>query len=218
MMARMGAALLMLAPAAAQDLSTSREMLFSSPGAELPDVYLSESVIFLDECAGASCTNKKTYTVVLTHPPGMREDETIDLDNDEVRIYLTSSQEHFQQDDNTKGEVVFEQRRNHRTQLIIETPQGESDTTSLYGSTQTLAWGSSYDADPDKRGKILSNLISGSSAGKVGLPLGPLPYIYKTFSTVGGNIPEQQSPTSTAADGSITVTHKIGRASCRERV
>jgi len=72
MMARMGAALLMLAPAAAQDLSTSREMLFSSPGAELPDVYLSESVIFLDECAGASCTNKKTYTVVLTHPPGMR--------------------------------------------------------------------------------------------------------------------------------------------------
>ena len=46
-------------------------MLFSSPGAELPDVYLSESVIFLNEAA------TETYSIVLTHPPGMREDETV---------------------------------------------------------------------------------------------------------------------------------------------
>ena len=46
-------------------------MLFSSPGAELPDVYLSESVIFLNEAAS------ETYSIVLTHPPGMREDETV---------------------------------------------------------------------------------------------------------------------------------------------
>ena len=50
---------------------TGREMLFSSPGAELPDVYLSESVIFLNEAAS------DTYSIVLTHPPGMREDETV---------------------------------------------------------------------------------------------------------------------------------------------
>ena len=105
--------------AGAQDLGTGRDMLFSNPGAELPDVYVSESVLFVQE----SAEDATTYTVVLTHPPGMREDETIDLDNDEVRIYLTSSQEHFQQDDTdgTEEYGVFEERRNHRTQLIIHT-------------------------------------------------------------------------------------------------
>ena len=34
---------------AAADPSTSRDMLFSNPGAELPDVYLSESVVFVTE-------------------------------------------------------------------------------------------------------------------------------------------------------------------------
>jgi hypothetical protein len=59
--------------------STSRDMLFSNPGAELPDVYLSESVVFVEEkCDGNVCTdNQKAYTIVLTHPPGMREDETV---------------------------------------------------------------------------------------------------------------------------------------------
>ena len=56
--------------------STSREMLFSNPGAELPDVYLSESVVFVEEST-AGTANEQTYTVVLTHPPGMREDETV---------------------------------------------------------------------------------------------------------------------------------------------
>ena len=59
-------------------------MLFSSPGAELPDVYLSESVIFLDETSKSS-NNKKTYTVVLTHPPGMREDETVRTHRDRAK-------------------------------------------------------------------------------------------------------------------------------------
>lgn len=58
------------------DASTARNMLFSNPGAELPDVYLSESVVFVEE-SDAGTTNSQTYTVVLTHPPGMREDETV---------------------------------------------------------------------------------------------------------------------------------------------
>ena len=56
--------------------STGRDMLFSNPGAELPDVYLSESVVFVEE-SDATTSNQETYTVVLTHPPGMREDETV---------------------------------------------------------------------------------------------------------------------------------------------
>jgi hypothetical protein len=65
---------------------TGQQMLFSTPGAELPDVYLSKSVAFLEECKlgnTGACTNNApdqsdtTYTVVLTHPPGMREDETV---------------------------------------------------------------------------------------------------------------------------------------------
>ena len=39
-------------------------------------VYLSESVVFVEE-SDAGTTNSETYTVVLTHPPGMREDETV---------------------------------------------------------------------------------------------------------------------------------------------
>eukprot|EP01051_Picozoa_sp_SAG22_P032498 SAG22_NODE_13740_length_396_cov_0.872054_1_plen_55_part_10 len=42
----MGAAL-----ASAQDLGSGRDVLFSNPGAELPDVYISESVIFTSEAA-----------------------------------------------------------------------------------------------------------------------------------------------------------------------
>jgi hypothetical protein len=56
---------------------SGRSMLFSTPGVELPDVYLSESVVFLEE--DPSKSNSKTYTVVLTHPPGMREDETVPI-------------------------------------------------------------------------------------------------------------------------------------------
>jgi hypothetical protein len=58
------------------DPFTARDMLFSNPGAELPDVYLSESVVFVSE-DNSGTENQQTYTVVLTHPPGMREDETV---------------------------------------------------------------------------------------------------------------------------------------------
>lgn len=61
----------------ATDESTGRDMLFSNPGAELPDVYLSESVVFVEESTANPPSNQQTYTVVLTHPPGMREDETV---------------------------------------------------------------------------------------------------------------------------------------------
>ena len=62
---------------------TGRDLLFSDPASSLPDVHISASVRHVTE--GESFA----YTVVLTHAPGMREDETIDLMNDEVRIYLT---------------------------------------------------------------------------------------------------------------------------------
>ena len=79
----------------------------------------------------------------------------IDLDNDEVRVYLTSSQEVHQEDD-VGGVKVWEQRRNHRTQLVVTTNDVDGD-----GTLAPVA--------------------------------GPRPYIYKTFSTVGGNVPTEQS-------------------------
>jgi hypothetical protein len=87
----------------------------------------------------------------------------IDLDNDEVRVYLTSTQTMHQQDD-VGGEIVWEQRRNHRTQLVISTNDVDGDGT----------------------------------AAPV---IGPRPYIYKTFSTVGGNVPTEQSPVVVDSDG-----------------
>ena len=78
------------AVATAQD-GTGRDLLFSDPTAELPDVRISESVKYVNE--GSSFY----YTVELTHKPGMREDQTVDETNDEVRVYLSSSQEVYQQ-------------------------------------------------------------------------------------------------------------------------
>ena len=96
---------------------------FSSPTSELPDVVLSES--YVAKAEGTSFS----YTVRLTHAPGMREDGTIDLLNDEVRIYLTSSQEVLQQDD-VAGAKAWQQRRNHRTQLQIATNDITSSGTA----------------------------------------------------------------------------------------
>lgn len=93
---------------------SGRQLLFSDPTAPLPDVLLSRSFV-----SGAEGT-AFWYTVALTYTPGLREDATVDRRNDEVRIYLTSSQEVFAQDD-VGGSIVFQQRRNHRTQLRIRT-------------------------------------------------------------------------------------------------
>ena len=131
----------------------------------------------------------------------MREDETIDLDNDEVRIYLTSSQEVFQQDDTCSGgacTVAFEQRRNHRTQLIISTNDVDNsgavdklplgDVKTRFASANSVVWGEGTD-----QAEALGAYAADGDAS-LQLPLGPLPYVYKTYSTVGGNIPTQQSP------------------------
>ena len=227
-MARVATAAALIASAVAQDLqsdpSTARDMLFSNPGAELPDVYLSESVVFVSEStvAGSGAAtgansgadaNRAEYSVVLTHPPGMREDETIDLDNDEVRIYLTSSQEVFQQDDsctNGVGCVVqFEQRRNHRTQLIITTNDVDNDlgldkktlaeAVETFANGESKVWGQDgadvSDAGVESSAGIQTTAdFSAGSDVNLEMPLGPLPYIYKTYSTVGGNVPTQQSP------------------------
>ena len=50
-------------------------MLFSDPGSALPDVFISTSVRHVTE------GDSFAYTVVLTHTPGMREDETVDMLN-----------------------------------------------------------------------------------------------------------------------------------------
>ena len=55
-----------IALSSAQD--TGRDLLFSNPSADLPDVYISESVLHGTE------GQNMFYTVTLTHPPGMRED------------------------------------------------------------------------------------------------------------------------------------------------
>jgi len=183
---RAAIAAMTVAFAAAQDSGgTGRDLLFSNPGASLPDIYLSDSVKFASE------GGHFFYSIVLTHPPGMREDETIDLDNDEVRIYLTSSQEVFQQDDDSTGAIKFQERRNHRTQLVIDTNDKNKDlsldTDSLWRPNPNIKKTISV-TDSKKWG------YSHASNNELYMPLGPLPYIYKSYSTVGGNIPSQQSP------------------------
>ena len=107
-------ALLALATVAVAD--TGRDLLFSDPSADLPDVVLSDSVVYINE--GGSFY----YTVKLSHPPGMREDKSVDLLNDEVRIYLTSSQEVYQQGtSDATGSANFKQLLGHRAQLQINT-------------------------------------------------------------------------------------------------
>ena len=117
------------------------------------------------------------YTVQLTHKPGVREDETVDLMNDEVRIYLTSSQEVFQQDDDGSGgsaNVEFEQRRNHRTQLIISTNDVDddggydkattSDVKSNFAHTETTIW-AGKDGTNTPGGAGLSDGTQGDTPG-----------------------------------------------------
>lgn len=126
-----------------------RELLFTDPTALLPDVYISKTLHLGTE------GDTFSYTVVLTHAPGVREDETIDLDNDEVRMYLTSSQDVFVNDDaagaSTLDAPELMQRRNHRTQLRIRTNDIDGD-----GTPSEVA--------------------------------GPIPYVYKAYSSVNPQI------------------------------
>ena len=113
------------------DDDTGRELLFSDSMADLPDVIISA-----DGGNHVSVTEGGSffYTVKLSHKPGVREDNTVDLLNDEVRIYLTSSQEVYQQGtqvpvaragpgDPPAGTAEFSSLLGHRTQLQIDTNQ-----------------------------------------------------------------------------------------------
>lgn len=169
------------AQAGAED--TGRDLLFTDPTAALPDVYISQSVMYLTEGETFG------YTVELTHQPGVREDETVDLQNDEVRIYLTSSQEVYQQDDEDANTVEFQQRVGHRTQLTINT------------NVKTVTLGT------DLKVADLDNDVTPYNAHDIDTihaedprVEGPTPYIYVRYSTVN---PTQASPTVTCPTGTV---------------
>ena len=98
----------------------------------------------------------------------MREDETVDLMNDEVRIYLTSSQEVFQQDDAGSGD--FAQRVGHRSQLVIDTNVASIGAGACINAATCTPTPYS---------------LPGSKLN------GPVPYKYVAYSTVN---PTQPSP------------------------
>jgi len=194
------------AVAAGQDDGTGRDLLFSDPSTDLPDVKISESVKYVNE--GSSFY----YTVELTHAPGMREDQTIDLNNDEVRIYLSSSQEVYQQgvaaSDATADDFV--QTLGHRTQLVIDTnvvtcaggttmgrytdPDCFSDADSTDG--QKLSDGMCLDTTTGNR--VSSTWADCQDSNERFEPthshiMGPLPYVYVAYST---KTPSQPSTVS----------------------
>lgn len=69
---------------------TARRQVFTDPSSELPDVYISESVLFAYE------GQTLNYTIVLTHQPGVQIDESIDTDADDVTVSITSSMGEYQ--------------------------------------------------------------------------------------------------------------------------
>eukprot|EP01043_Picozoa_sp_COSAG02_P065075 COSAG02_NODE_9708_length_2136_cov_1.568974_1_plen_446_part_01 len=205
---------------------TGRDLLFSDPTANLPDVKISESVKYVNE--GSSFY----YTVELTHVPGMREDQTVDLANDEVRIYLSSSQEVYQQGVAATDDTVddFVQTLGHRTQLVIDTNVVRCEASD---AVQTGAMGRYTDpncfsdATSTSNAKLTDgwclNLVTGatSSTAKSACTaaherftpttahiMGPLPYVYVAYSTVNPSQPSIE----TAADqgsGDDQVAYKV---------
>ena len=176
-------------------------MLWSNPTADLPDVLLSKSVEYVTE--GSTFF----YTVVLTHQPGLREDLTADLGNDEVRIYLTSSQEVYQQTGPAATE--FSQMLGHRTQLTIDTnyvsacPAGGSslkwsDSSCIVGTCHATVFGTTYTAGEVTTVEALAtkSACEGNSPAGSWVPAethykDALPYRYVPYSTVN---PTQPSP------------------------
>ena len=157
-------------------LTSGRDMLWSDPTADLPDVLLSESIVYATE------GDAFTYTVVLTHAPGMREDQTIDLLNDEVRIYLTSSQEVYQQ--NAAGAAGFQQVDGHRTQLAIDT-----DVVQCTGGSSSGDEGKWTDA-----ASVCEGGGATTDAAKKLHTKNPIPWYYVPYSTVN---PSHASPVDT---------------------
>jgi hypothetical protein len=190
-----------IATVGAADADTGRDLLFSNPQASLPDVVLSESVVYVNE--GGSFM----YTVKLSHKPGVRQDNTVDLANDEVRIYLTSSQEVYQQGTGTTtGSETFTSMLGHRTQLQIDTNVVKCETAlnSVMGAYTTadcfdalydpatpagIMAGICRDAD-DNDGTYSSETTKTTciAAGKVWEPASmhyelPLPVVFVAYST-----------------------------------
>ena len=180
----------------------------------MPDVKISDSVKYVNE--GSSFY----YTVELTHVPGMREDQTIDLANDEVRIYLSSSQEVYQQGTASATATTaddFVQKLGHRTQLVIDTNVVKCDVTTKMGRYTDPAC---FAADGSTAGAKLTdgyclNTETGvtTTTEKSGCVLakerftpttdhvmGPLPYVYVPYSTK--NPTQPSTVTATAGAGS----------------
>eukprot|EP01052_Picozoa_sp_SAG31_P000782 SAG31_NODE_23_length_33717_cov_17.863585_2_plen_402_part_00 len=176
-------------------------------------MLLSESVKYVTEGSDF------TYTVVLTHQPGMREDQTVDLDNDEVRIYLTSSQEVYQQ--TGPDPTDFSQVLGHRTQLEIDTnyvddcplSAGNSgkwtDSSCILGTCHATVVGQTYTDSQVSTLEALTtnaaNECTGATPPGVWIPASvhttnPIPYKYVPYSTVN---PSQPSPI--VNDGSADV-------------
>jgi hypothetical protein len=192
-----------LGVASAQD-DTGRDLLFSDPTADLPDVKISDSVKYVNE--GSSFY----YTVELTHQPGLREDNTLDRANDEVRIYLSSSQEVYQQGvahATQSTAEAFVQTLGHRTQLVIDTNVVKcAEANGGSGAIQQDARGMGQYTDKacfsdataneladgwcldtatgittagTKATCLLPNLFTPTSSHV----MGPLPYVYVAYST-----------------------------------
>lgn len=198
--------------------STGRDLLFNDASADLPDVVLSDSVVYVNE--GGSFY----YNVKLSHRPGMREDRTVDLHNDEVRIYLTSSQEVYQQGTSVAaGSANFKQLLGHRTQLQINTNVFKCIGGAMGKYTDTGCFVAGYNAGSatawkEETDSVLTKGLCHSytdattvtseatralceAAGKVWEPVsqhfdGPLPFVYVPYSTRN---PGQKSLTLGAA-------------------
>ena len=179
----------------------------------MPDVKISDSVKYVNE--GSSFY----YTVELTHVPGMREDQTIDLANDEVRIYLSSSQEVYQQGTASATATTaddFVQTLGHRTQLVIDTnvvkcesnamgrytdPDCFTDDTSTAGAKLTdgycLNTQTGARAVAEASGCVAANERFEPTTDHI---MGPLPYVYVPYSTK--NPTQPSTVTANAGAGS----------------
>lgn len=106
-------------PAPIQKDSKHANPLMASPDVRFGVVGGGQQMISLAE--GESFQ----YTMVLSHPPGTtRSNGVIDFAKDVVQIWLTSSQSVYQEE--SPGQFV--EHLGHRTQLVIETASGTSES------------------------------------------------------------------------------------------
>ena len=136
-----------------------------------------------------------------------REDQTIDRTNDEVRIYLSSSQEVYQQgmaaQDATADDFV--QTLGHRTQLVIDTnvvkctdgTMGRYTDPDCFSNAESTTGAKLTDGqclDTTTGARTSSTWANCQTANKRFEPthshiMGPLPYVYVAYSTKNPNQP-----------------------------